>query len=87
MRDRETQGRSDRRIIAVRQFDDVLEDGFLVAPGRCRPFQAPLCALLDGALLAAQHRIIRPFLIGFLWVALLLRSQLPMPSSMPRFDS
>ena len=70
VRDRETQGRSDRRIIAVRQFDDVLEDGFLVAPGRCRPSQAPLWASLGGALLVAQHGIIRPILIGFCWVAI-----------------
>ena len=40
--DIETQGRSDRRVVAVRQLDDVLEDGFLMAPAHGRPSQAPL---------------------------------------------
>lgn len=35
--DIEPQDRSDRCAIAVRQFDDVLENGFFVAPTRGRP--------------------------------------------------
>ena len=30
-----TQGRSDRRVIAVRQLDDILENGFFAAPNSC----------------------------------------------------
>ena len=52
--------------------------------GPCTHWKAPPC---HGA---RQKRkspfIIRPILIGLLWAALLLRPQLPMPSSMPRFD-
>ena len=35
--DIDSQGRSDRRVIAVCQLDDVLEDGFLVGPAPGRP--------------------------------------------------
>jgi len=38
-----TQGRSDRRVIAVRQLDDILENGFFAAPSHARPSQAALC--------------------------------------------
>ena len=42
--DIETKGRSDRCVKMVCQLDDVLEDGFLVAPARRWPSQAALCS-------------------------------------------